>query len=123
MRLRDIVPALIESKQNYDEITLSDGTLASFGSVEHLEDMILMVKHIQVLRDQYKRQSSARATYAAALRQLKSDIKRVGKRVITDLDENSIDFEKFGDSRKSKVGFGGGSSTTPGHGRYSTGDL
>ena len=113
-----------EASQSYQNVTLSDGTTCDYGSPEHLADMEKLIGGLECLRNQHRRTSAARSIYASALRHLKSEIKKVQRKIPVDseIEEPTASIEEPGKPRKPKPGFGGGLASSPAHGRHSPGE-
>lgn len=66
-------------------VMLRSGEEVELGSVEHLDDLRVILNDIAHVRDQYVRGSSARSDFARAYNRLKSYISRLERRSIVTL--------------------------------------
>jgi hypothetical protein len=67
---------LIQETLGGDEITLSDGTITTYASEDHLRDMQAILAGLESLKRQHKYGSAARSRFAEASAQLKNQLKK-----------------------------------------------
>lgn len=67
---------LIRESLAGDEITLSDGSLTTYASEDHLRDMQAILAGLESLKRQHKYGTAARLRFAEASAQLKNQLKK-----------------------------------------------
>ena len=74
----DNIDKIIKESVNAS-VTLSDGTTAEWGSIEHINDLDETLQRLKILRSQQARSSATRYAFARAVEKLQAQISAAQK--------------------------------------------